>query len=214
MNNSEYKYTYLSSDEINDVLGLKHRELTERFNPILREIERSSAEKVNLEMILGIDHGPEQAKKMATELFAFIKEYLTEVFMDIALMQFLSMKKRDEWSIQGGQRIMISFCRCLYRIPPDRQLTQFDADRLLRLIADADERFGQLTGDEYFEISRTAIISLWELNMHFIISIVLKNFFFESDVRIMCFRTMKMELPSLFWVELKKRLHRTSRFFM
>jgi hypothetical protein len=77
----------------------------------------------------GLDEGGNvsQVLDLAYELIAR--------FLDrAAMLQYLYMRETGEWTVYGEQRVAISFCRHVMRVPTDREVTQFDADKLVRRI--------------------------------------------------------------------------------
>ncbi len=62
------------------------------------------------------------------------EEQLRRDINKMALLQYLHMKKTDEWGDLGEQRILISYCRHLLKISNYSEVTQFDADRFTQKI--------------------------------------------------------------------------------
>lgn len=92
-----------------------------------RPPERKALRAVLAERGLDDDGNASQVVDLAYELIAR--------FLDrAAMLQYLRMRETGDWTAYGEQRVAVSFCRHVVRVPTDREVTQFDADKLRRRV--------------------------------------------------------------------------------
>ncbi|MFA5928579.1 MAG: hypothetical protein WC838_04700 [Candidatus Margulisiibacteriota bacterium] len=83
----------------------------------------------------------------AADLRQVVEDYLQEQLFQLANIQYLIMEKTGDHGLLGEQRVSISFCRLLQKIPADREVTQYDADDFRQQILKArkDHSLDQLS---------------------------------------------------------------------
>ena len=64
---------------------------------------------------------------------------------------YLAMMRSGKWGVFGEQRISISFCRNLLKIPPNRQVFDFHINRMDQIIDSLDYELGYKSGEELIQ---------------------------------------------------------------
>jgi hypothetical protein len=150
-------YYKLSDDELNNL----HGQLTEKYGKNLMNEIRPFEER-KLTALVAKQVSQDKQEQEITSVKEFVKEYLYRQLKETALITYLAMDKRKDFGVMGEQRISISFCRNILNIPNNREVTQFDADRFRRVLAECDKRNGNKSGDEYIAILKNASLELFE----------------------------------------------------
>jgi len=88
------------------------------------------------------------AQMEADNVNELVFEWLMRNLTELAKIMYLAIKKTDP---AEDEKLVISFCRNICKVPNKRSVTQFDADRFFRLIDECDRRYGNKTGDDYIE---------------------------------------------------------------
>ncbi|MFA5928519.1 MAG: hypothetical protein WC838_04390 [Candidatus Margulisiibacteriota bacterium] len=84
----------------------------------------------------------------ADEVRAIVEEAIIRQIEYISQLQYYIMEKTGDYTDLGEQRVSISYCRLLLKIPTDQEVSQYDADRFRKNIQEARSRFRDLPLDK------------------------------------------------------------------
>jgi hypothetical protein len=89
------------------------------------------------------------------------KEVLYRQLKHLSLAMYLAMEKNKNWGSLGEQRVRISLCRNIMNIPNNREVTQFDTDRLRLIVDRCDASLGKKSAEEMDRYCEKKRISLF-----------------------------------------------------
>lgn len=133
----------------NEKLQEHYENLSKKLSSIFTEEKFLDSKESPLSRISKAIDPKEKTETVTKNFYDFLIEYLKRKFKELAIAHYLYMEKANDFGNMGEQRISISFCRNLLKIPTDREVTQFDADRFRRLIDEYDEKLGKKSADYY-----------------------------------------------------------------
>ncbi|MDR2738714.1 MAG: hypothetical protein LBB68_02650 [Treponema sp.] len=100
------------------------------------------------------------------------KEVLYRQLKNLSLAMYLCMDKNKDWGSMGKQRVSLSLCRNILKIPNNREVIQLDADRFFRIVDEQDAWLGRKSGDEMARYCKEKTVSLFG-----------KDFYWFSELR-------------------------------
>jgi hypothetical protein len=104
---------------------------------------------------------PEDRKEEIFKLRVFVREWMYRQIREMTLFVYLSMKKRKDFGNAGEERLKMSYCRNILDIPANCYLNFMDIISLDAIIAGADSRNGNRTGDEYLMMVKNVSLELF-----------------------------------------------------
>jgi len=137
-------YSKLTDEELESL----HVQLTEKYGNDLHDGSKSEEERKLTKLVEKIV-SPEKQEEEAYSVREFVKEYLCRKLKDLVFIEYLVMKKSKDYGTYGEQAVSISFCRNILSVRNDREVTQFDADRLYRILDEFDKRNGNKSVEDY-----------------------------------------------------------------
>ena len=141
-------YSKLTDEE----LEIKHSRLTDMFGETIKEALKDDSLSIDEKRKTLYEAIKTNESKLKQEFYSvneFVKEYLYRELKELALIIYLAMEKNNDYGPMGEQRVFISFCRNILSIPNNREVTQFDADRLRLIIYNYDKKNENKSADEY-----------------------------------------------------------------
>jgi len=112
--------------------------MTEHFLKTLNDTELQAQLEPYLSLLADFPANPQKYQELTPEQKAevrgLVEESVRRQLYQLANIQYLIMERTGDYGLLGEQRVSISFCRLLKNIPPDREVTQFDADSFRRQI--------------------------------------------------------------------------------
>ncbi|MFC1478284.1 hypothetical protein ACFL57_02365 [Candidatus Margulisiibacteriota bacterium] len=133
-------------------------EYTKKYQDIFYDEEIRKNTKSFKEAL--VQQQAENAAKEAETLCRIVEARIIRQINYLAGIQYFVMEKTGDYTELGEQRVSISYCRFMLNIPPDREVTQYDADRFRQMIVKEREQIrnlsleqlGQLEKREKFDI--------------------------------------------------------------
>jgi hypothetical protein len=128
------------ADTGGDELLSTHRYYCEEYGPALGDNLRNAAGR----FVAGLM--PEDRLPDFKEL---ISEYIYRQLREISLIKYLAMKKRNDFSPYGENRVALGICRNIFHIPSHRSVDFLEYFTLGSVLDECDRRNGSRTGKEY-----------------------------------------------------------------
>jgi hypothetical protein len=121
------------------------------------------AERMKLFKTVGL-HGTVEYHRIHAEQAVF------KAVRDASILGYILMEKTDDFTGHGEQRIAISFCRMLLKIPASREVTQADANEFRGIIEAFQKRMGDPTATQARRMIREASFTIPEISLPFILA--------------------------------------------
>ncbi|MFH1428587.1 MAG: hypothetical protein ABIH39_02475 [Candidatus Margulisiibacteriota bacterium] len=96
----------------------------------------------------------EHAAKEADMLCHIVEESIIRQINYLSGIQYFVMEKTGDYTELGEQRVSISYCRFMLNIPPDREVTQYDADRFRQMVIKEREQIRNLSLDQLSQLEK------------------------------------------------------------
>jgi hypothetical protein len=93
------------------------------------------------------------------------RSMLYRFFRRISIELYLLMEQSTSLLVFSEQAHQVSFCRMLMNIPPERQVTQFDADRMLREIDRVREELGNPGPNQLLQRLRECSVDFFGIHL-------------------------------------------------
>jgi len=192
-------YSKMSEEQLKQTF----KELSQVLNPIITlekfmQMDPESVQKQVIQKLKAVSDCSE-----IDHFYNFLREWLYREIKEIAIVIFLYMDKAKKFEVMGEQRVSISFCRNLLRIPNNREVTQFDADRFRKMVDEVDEKFENKPHDFYLNYVREYTLDFFGKPIKIDIWSVLNNYFEKIGFDYFIEATFKIT-PSIVFAKAKK----------
>jgi hypothetical protein len=154
-------YPQLSGQELEQ----KYAEFSAKYGAALHDYTRPRAER-RLAILVSAQVKQADRKQEIREVQEFVKQHICSQFTEWAMLICVTLEKCKDYGLMGEQRVLISFIRNILHIPHDRAVTQFDADKMHRLMEECDARHGKKQGNEYLDDINSYTLDLFGMKYH------------------------------------------------
>lgn len=138
-------FTMFSDEQLNDYYYSLRKKV--EFL-IANEIELPPNEKLINRIAAKIDESrePEEVKE---EFYSFLLEYIRRELRHLSIVYYCYCKKAGFWFEFGEERVFVSFCRNLMGVNNFKEVTDFNAYKMLEIIRFEQNKLGLTNADEY-----------------------------------------------------------------
>ncbi|MFC1478268.1 hypothetical protein ACFL57_02280 [Candidatus Margulisiibacteriota bacterium] len=138
------KYSKTLQDIIYNQICVKEYKTLNKILDNIPRLNITHEQQVKLEELLKDN----TADQIAADVRTIVEEHIIRSLYKLAHIQYLIMERTGDYGILGEQRVSISFCRLERNIPPDREVTQFDADSFRRNVIESRKKILNLSLQE------------------------------------------------------------------